>query len=88
MNKILLESMQNYLNENIPIEPSLMQVIILERMNLRLQMELYNETISIYKNTLDTLGMLAQNLEIMKNKLNYIEGSVRQKDINAGRFPA
>lgn len=91
MNKILVESIQNYLDCAIPENSeniTLQKVIIINRMILRFQMEIYNETMELYRKNVDIIGILAQKLEVMGNQLNYLEKSIRQRDINAGRFPS
>ena len=80
MNKILLESIQNYLAEAIPENPeeiTLQKVIISSRMVLRFQMELYTEIMEFYKKNLDILVMLAQKLEIIGNQVNVLEKRIR-----------
>lgn len=87
MNKILLESIQNYLDCGIPENPediSLQKVIIINRMILRFQMEIYNETIELYKRNLDIIGMLAQKLEIMGGQLSFLEKKYRRENIIEG----
>lgn len=75
MNKLLLESMQNYLDETIPEEKdvNLLQVVILGRMNLRLQIELYNEALDKMRGIFDTMFSMAQNMEAIKKQLSHIE---------------
>lgn len=75
MNKILVESIQNYLNDEIPENPkniTLQKIIIINRMILRFQIELYSEILELYKKNLDIIGMLAQKLEIIGNQLKKI----------------
>ena len=75
MNKILVESIQNYSNDEIPENPkniTLQKIIIINRMILRFQIELYSEILELYKKNLDIIGMLAQKLEIIGNQLKKI----------------
>lgn len=87
MNKLLIESTKNYLNSGIPDNPediTLQKVIIINRMILRFQMEIYDEIIDFYKRNLDIVGMLAQKLEIMGGQLSFLERKFKKDNIIEG----
>lgn len=87
MNKELIDSIQNYLDGRLTEgceDLTLKQIVIVNRMILRFQMEVYNEAIELYRKNLDILGMLAQKLEIIGGQLTCLERRFKREQIMMG----